>query len=80
MSRPGYGNTNGEAAMCPLFKAFTPNTIRCESHVPESQTIEIRYANTKNCEKQRQIYCEGNNWERCEHYLAWVHMKWLDEE
>ena len=79
MSRKECGNTEGEAVLCPLFKAFTNSTIRCESHVPDSQTGEIRYASTKKCEFQRKTFCEGC-WERCEHYRSWEHWNWNDEE
>ena len=78
MPRKGYGNTEGENILCPLFKAVTPNEIRCESYVPESSVNAIRYRNTAACEKQRRIYCE-ENWKRCEHYLAWEHFRWEDE-
>ena len=77
MSRKGYGNAEGENVLCPLFKVFTPNSIRCESHVPDSNGVEIRYRDTRKCELQRKLYCEGN-WKRCEHYLAWRHMRWED--
>ena len=79
MSRKECGNTDGENILCPLFKAFTDSTIRCESHVPDSNVIEIRYGDTKSCGAQRKLYCEGN-WQRCEHYIAWKHLKWIDEE
>lgn len=71
------GNTEAEYVLCPLFREFTKNTIRCESHVPDSNTIEIRYRDVKKCETQKKLYCEGN-WKRCEHYLAWRHMRWED--
>ena len=77
MSREEYGNTEGEAVLCPLFKSFSPNTIRCESHVPDSNAVEIRYRDTRKCDLQRKLYCEGN-WKRCEHYLSWKHMRWED--
>ena len=77
MPRAEYGNTEGEAVLCPLFKGFTNNEIRCESHVPEASCVIIRYRNDKNCDKQRKLYCE-ENWKRCEHYLSWLHMKWED--
>lgn len=77
MARKGYGNCEGENVLCPLFKAFTGNEIRCESHVPDSSVVVIRYRDVKKCDKQRRIYCE-ENWERCEHYLAWRHMRWED--
>lgn len=79
MGRKGSGNTEAENVLCPLFKSFTCNTIRCESHVPESVTVEIRYSDTKKCKQQRELYCEGA-WKRCEHFISWKHMNWLDEE
>jgi len=79
VSRKACGNTEGEAVLCPLFKSFTANTIRCESHVPDSETVELRYSDTKKCAMQRKIFCEGV-WKRCEHYQSWVHMKWEDTE
>jgi len=78
LSRKECGNTEGEAVLCPLFKAFTPNTIRCESHLPDSNAVEFRYRDQKKCETQRKIFCEGC-WKRCEHYRSWLHMKWEDE-
>lgn len=79
MSRKECGNTEGESVLCPLFKAYTQNSIICESHVPDSITIQIRYGTeSRKCETQRRLYCEGN-WKRCEHYLAWRHLKWIDE-
>ena len=77
MPRPGYGNAAAQNVLCPLFRAVTQNEIRCESHVPESKVIAIQYRSAESCEKQRRIYCE-ENWERCEHYLAWKHMRWED--
>ena len=78
MPRDGYGSTEDESVLCPLFRACTPHTIRCERHVPDSNTIEICYQNQQRCEKQKKIYCEGN-WKRCEHYVSWLHMRWEDE-
>lgn len=77
MNYKDYGNREGEAVLCPLFKSFTQNSIRCESHVPDSNAVEIQYKSTNKCETQRTLYCEGN-WKRCEHYLSWLHMRWED--
>ena len=77
MPRAGYGNAEGENILCPLFKAFTGNEIRCESHVPESSAVVIRYRSEEACNKQRCLYCE-DQWKRCEHYLAWKHLNWED--
>ena len=78
MPRSSYGNSECEAAVCPLIIATTQNEIRCKSHVPDSNEIAIRYRNTKDCEKQRRLYCE-ENYKRCEHYIAWKHLRWEDE-
>lgn len=76
----GYGNRNrAESVLCPLFRAYRQNGIRCASHVPESSTVEICYQNSAACEKQRKLFCEGE-WQRCEHYRSWEHMNWIDEE
>ncbi len=72
-------NREGDYVMCPLFRAYTNNSIRCEPHVPEADAMDLRYWDPKKCEQQRKLYCEGN-WKRCEHYLSWRHMVWQDEE
>lgn len=79
MSRKECGNTEGEAVLCPLFKSFTPNTIRCDSHMPGSNAVEFRFRDQKKCEMQRKIFCEGC-WERCEQYRSWYHMKWAEDD
>ena len=57
-------------AYAEAIESFTDdeNKIRCDKAV-----AQIHEA----VEKQRRIYCE-ENWERCEHYLAWKHMRWED--
>ena len=79
MPRQGYGNAEGETILCPLFKAWAENEIRCESHVPESSIVAIRYRSTEAFEKQKRLYCE-ENWKRCEHYQAWLHLRWGEED
>ena len=64
---------------CPLFRACSSNWIRCESHVPDSEVVEIRYKHESRCTKQKAIFCEGC-YERCEHYRSYLHMKWRDED
>ena len=78
MSRKGYGNTAGEKVLCPLFKAYTANEIRCERHVPDSSVTVLRYGDAEKCRAQRKLYCE-KNWKRCEQYLAWKHFQWEDD-
>ena len=74
-----HGNRDSEYILCPLYRCYTSNTIRCESHVPEADVMELKYWDAKKCEKQRKLYCEGN-WKRCEHYISWKHMNWIDDE
>ena len=78
MARQGYGNTEGENILCPLFKNVTGNEIWCQSHIPECFYTVHRYRNNETCAKQKRIYCE-ENWQRCEHYLAWEHFRWTEE-
>ena len=61
MSRPECGDMEGKMVLCPLFKAFGSSNgqswIRCESHVPDSNTVEIRYRNMEQCRIQRETFC-----------------------
>lgn len=77
MARQGYGNVEGEYIKCPIWKSYAPTEIRCESHVPECSACILKYRTADACEKQRKLFCE-ENWERCEHYIAWKHMRWED--
>lgn len=79
MSRKGAGTAESISTLCPLFRAASQNWIRCESHVPDSETVEIRFRHESRCSKQKRIFCEGC-YERCEHYLSWRHMKWEEDE
>ena len=79
MGRPGEGNRDGENVLCPLYVSFTDNEIRCQAHLPEANATIHRYANKAACRRQRNICCE-NCWERCEHYLAWKHFQWREED
>lgn len=77
-STKSLGNREGESIRCPLFKSYTDHSIRCESHVPDCNAIELRYQEPTRCAKQIRLYCE-RNWKRCEHYLSCKHWKWEDE-
>ena len=79
MSRKKGMKTESEAILCPLFREFSASTIKCESHLPDSETVEFRYSDTARCKTQRTVFCEGI-WKRCEHYRSWMHMKWSDED
>ena len=79
MGRPGEGNRDGEYVLCPLFVAYSDNEIRCRPHVPDSVSTILKYSDKASCYSQRKMYCEGC-WRRCEHYLAWEHFRWEDED
>jgi len=78
MARPEYGNVDGEAILCPFYKSFTNNEIRCASHVPDASAIIIKYRRADACETQRKVFCEGC-YKRCEHYIAIKHFRWPDD-
>lgn len=58
MGKPVYGNVDGETINCPLWKSFTDYEIRCESHVPDSSSVILKYRDAKACEIQRKTFCE----------------------
>ena len=76
-NREGEGNRALISMRCPLFRACSSNWIRCESHVPDSEIVEIRFKHESRCATQKKIFCE-NMYERCEHYQSYIHMKWED--
>lgn len=77
MTRKTRPNDNGEKVLCPCFRATGKCEIWCESHVPESNQVVIKYRNAEAQKKQIKLYCECN-YKRCEHYLSVKHMKWED--
>ena len=77
-SRDEIGSRALVGMRCPLFRESSSNWIRCESHVPDSETIKIMYKHENRCTAQKQIFCEGC-YERCEHYRSWLHMNWQEE-
>ena len=79
MGRPGEGNRDGEYVLCPIFVAYSDNEIRCQPHVPDAAATIHRYSDKQSCYSQRKMYCEGC-WKRCEHYLAWLHFRWEDDD
>lgn len=79
MRRPGEWNRAGENVICPLFIAVRENEIRCQAHMPDAAATVIVFQDHKAYRTQRNCYCEGL-WERCEHYLAWKHFMWEDDD
>ena len=79
MGRKGDGNREGEFVLCPLFVSYSDHELRCHPHVPEATATILRYSDRQACWSQRKMYCEGN-WKRCEHYIAWKHLMWEDED
>ena len=78
MGKPVYGNVDGETILCPLWKSFNSHEIRCESHVPDSSSVVLKYRDEKACEQQRKIFCEGC-FKRCEQYRTVMHFNWPEE-
>ena len=79
MGRPGEGNREGEYVLCPIFVAYSDHEIRCQPHVPDAAATILRYSDKQSCYSQRKMFCEGC-WKRCEHYMAWEHFRWEDDE
>ena len=79
MGRPGEGERDGKSVLCPLYVCYSDFEIRCRPHVPDAAATIHKYSNKNLCVKQRTIFCEGC-WERCEHYKAWEHFRWEDDD
>ena len=81
---PGWkkGGLSGRGAdhiLCPCFRAHSDREILCESHVPDSKTILIKFDSEHKKKQQQHIFCEGC-YTRCEHYRSVQHFKWPDDE
>jgi hypothetical protein len=81
---PGWkkGGLSGRGAdhiLCPCFRAHSDREILCESHVPDSKTILMKFDSEHKKKQQQHIFCEGC-YTRCEHYRSVQHFKWPDDE
>ena len=65
---------------CPLHIAWREDEIMCRSAMPEAAATIHRYADSETAHKQRQIFCCSLCYERCEHYKAWKHFIWEEDE
>lgn len=79
MSRPGSWSKEDYRARCPLHIAWRDDEIMCRPALPDSAATVHRYQNMETASKQKEIFCSGC-YERCEHYQAWKHFNWQDEE
>ena len=79
MSRPGSWSKDDYRARCPLHIAWREDEIMCRAAMPESAATVHRYMDTQTAQKQKEIFC-CQCYERCEHYKAWRHFVWEDDE
>lgn len=78
MARPGSWSKEDYRARCPLHVAFRDDAIICRSAMPDS-TGTVHQYREKEALDQIRIFCCGC-FERCEHYRAWKHFMWEDED
>jgi len=79
MSRPGSWLTQDYRARCPLHIAYRDNEIMCQAAMPDSSAVIHKYDETEKAHAQIRIFC-CREYERCEHYRAWKHFMWEDED
>ena len=74
----GLSGRGADHILCPYFKAHSEREILCESHVPDSKSILMKFDSEHKKKNQQRIFCEGE-YKRCEHYLSVKHFRW-DED
>ena len=79
MPRPGSWIKGDYRARCPIHIAWRDDQIMCQSAMPDSTATVHRYPDPEAAKRQQEIFCAGC-YERCEHYRAWKHFMWEDEE
>ena len=79
MSRPGSWSKDDYRARCPLHIAWREDEIMCRAAMPESAATVHRYMDPQTATRQKEIFCCAC-FERCEHYKAWKHFIWEDDE
>jgi len=72
VSRPGSWKKDDYHAVCPLHIAWRRDEIMCTAAMPECAATVHRYNNSRDAEKQWEIFCCGC-YQCCEHYRAWKH-------
>ena len=77
--KTGLSGRRTDYILCPFFRAHSEKEILCESHVPDSKNIILRFDSEKKKRQQQEIFCEGC-YKRCEHYISVQHFRWTEEE
>lgn len=79
MARPGSWSKADYRARCPLHIAWREDEIMCTAAMPDCAATFHRYAEPAAAREQITIFCCGR-YECCEHYRAWKHFIWEEEE
>ena len=79
MPRPGSWIREDYRARCPLHIAWREDEIMCKGLIPDSAAVVHRYDSERLAEVQKAVFCSGC-YEKCEHYRAWKHFAWEEEE
>lgn len=74
----GLSGRGADHILCPFFRAHSAREILCESHIPGSKSVLIRFDSEHKKIKQQRIFCECE-YRKCEHYLSVKHFMWEDE-
>lgn len=74
----GLNSRGADHILCPYFKAHSEREILCESHVPDSKSVVLKFDSEHKKKTQQRIFCEGE-YKRCEHYLSVKHFRWEDD-
>lgn len=79
MPRPGSWRKEDYRARCPLHIAYKEDGIMCQPAMPDCAITIHRFSDAEKGMRQIRIFCCGC-YERCEHYRAWKHFMWEDED
>lgn len=52
----------------------------CRAAMPDSTVTVHRFRDKELAQAQKELFCSSACYERCEHYKAWKHFMWEDEE
>ena len=52
----------------------------CRAAMPDRTVTVHRFRGPEEAGRQKEIFCSSQCYERCEHYKAWKHFMWEDDE
>ena len=64
------GQTGKSGVYCPFFKAEYDTVISCESPIPDTRRIDVRFLSRKSQNFHYLTYCSSENYRYCEIYRA----------